>query len=262
MRLLVTGTAGFVGQAAVEVLAREHWLRCVDVRPGPTPANGETVLGDLASYAVAAAAVEGIDAVVYLAIAGQPGDYENPEIPMQGTVVATANLLEAARRAGIQRFVLMSSGAVVTGYSRDTYIHVGLPHKFQGLYCLTKSLQEILARQYAEESGMVIPALRPWSVVDGRTYRHKNGQPLRSGEEGYFGLVCRYDLAEACRLALTAPLAGFQPFHVMATDAGRRWFDVDRTEQLLGWRPAATFADLAPPEASAASTDDARGSSR
>jgi hypothetical protein len=32
----------------------------------------------------------------------------------------------------------------------------------------------------------------------------------------------------------------------MATAAGRRWFDVDRTEQMLGWRPAAEFADLDP----------------
>jgi nucleoside-diphosphate-sugar epimerase len=246
LRILVTGTAGFVGQAAVEVLGRDHWQRVVDIRPGPIPPSGETMIGDLASYTFAAAAVEGIEAVVHLAIAGQPGDYESPEIPMKGTVVATANLLEAARRAGIQRFVLMSSGAVVTGYSRDTHIHVGLHHNFRGLYCLTKSLQEILARQYAEEYGMSIPALRPWSVVDGRTYQQKNGQPLRAGEEGFFGLVCRYDLAEACRLALTAPLDGFQPFHVMATAEGRRWFDVDRTERLLGWRPATGFADLAP----------------
>lgn len=246
MRLLVTGTAGFVGRAAVEILGQERWLRCVDIVPSAQPKTGETIVADLSSYEAAAAAIDGIEAVVHLAIAGRPGDYETPEIPMEGTVVATANLLEAAHRAGINRFVLMSSGAVVTGYSRDTYIHVGLPHKFQGLYCLTKSLQEILARQYAEEHGMTVPSLRPWSVVDGRTYHHKNGQKLRPGEEGYFGLVCRYDLAEACRLALTAPLSGFQPFHVMATDAGRRWFDVDRTERLLGWRPATDFGDLAP----------------
>lgn len=246
MRLLVSGTAGFVGPAAVEVLGREHWLRCVDIVPSRPPANGEAAIADLSDFSAARAAVEGIDAVVHLAIAGAPADYETPEVPMKGTVVATANLLEAAHRAGINRFVLMSSGAVVTGYSRDTYIHVDLPHRFQGLYCLTKSLQEILARQYADEHGMTIPALRPWSVVDGRTYHHKNGQPLRAGDAGYFGLVCRYDLAEACRLALTAPLQGFQPFHIMATDEGRRWFDVDRTERFLSWRPVTDFADLAP----------------
>jgi len=247
MRVLVTGSAGFVGAAATEVLGREHWLRGADIVPMPPPADGESITVDLASYAAAAAAVDGTEAVVHLAIAGRAADYENPETPMKGTVVATANLLEAARRADIRRFVLMSSGAVVTGYARDTFIHVDLPHKFEGLYCLTKSLQEIIARQYAEEYGLTIPALRPWSVVDGRTYRHKNGEPLRS-DAGYFGLVCRYDLAEACRLALTAPLEGFQPFHVMATTAGRRWFDVDRTERLLGWKPAVEFADLAPAE--------------
>jgi nucleoside-diphosphate-sugar epimerase len=245
MRVLVTGTAGFVGPAVVEVLGGEHWLRCLDIAPASAPAIGERVVADLVDFEAAMAAVSGMDAVAHLAIAGRPSDYETPTAPMQGTVVATTNLLEAARRAGIRRFVLMSSGAVATGYSRDTYIHVDLPHRFEGLYCLTKSLQEVIARRYAEEHGLCIPALRPWSVVDGRTYRAKNGEPLRS-DAGFFGLLCRYDLAEACRLALTAPLTGFQPFHIMATAAGRRWFDVDRTERLLGWRPAVDFADLDP----------------
>jgi nucleoside-diphosphate-sugar epimerase len=247
MRLLITGTAGFVGQAAVEVLGRDHWLRCVDINTSPAPPRGEQRIVNLVHYADAEAVVQGIDAVVHLAaIAGIPELLATPEVPMQSTVAATANLLEAAQRAGIQRFVLMSSGAVVTGYSRDTYIHVGLPHKFRGIYCLTKSLQERLATQYAEEHGMVIPTLRPWSVVDGPTYRHRGGKALIPGDPSYFGLVCRYDLVEACRLALTAPLDGFQPFHIMATDEGRRWFDVDRTERLLGWCPTVTFADLAP----------------
>jgi hypothetical protein len=34
----------------------------------------------------------------------------------------------------------------------------------------------------------------------------------------------------------------------MATVGGRRWFDVERTERLLGWHPAIDFADLAPPD--------------
>ena len=248
MRLLVTGAAGYCGPALVEVLGREHWLRCTTFHTKmEPPANGEVVQVDLSRFADAEALVQGIDAVVHsAAVAQKMGEHPNPEGPMKSTVVGTANLLEAAHRAGIKRFVLVSSGAVITGYSRDTYIHAGLPHKFKGLYCLTKSLQERIAMQYAEEYGMVIPCLRPWSVVDGRTFTYASGQPIRKGDGAYFGLVCRYDLAEACRLALTAPLEGFQAFHIMVTEPGRRWFDVDRTERLLGWKPAVSFAQFSP----------------
>lgn len=246
MRVLLTGAAGFVGHAAIQVVGQEHWLRCVDVVPMAKPANGESAVADLASYAAAAAAVEGTDAIIHLAITGKPGAYESPEEPMRSTVVATANLLEATRRASIRRFVLMSSGAVVVDYARDTFIHAGLPHKFRGLYNLTKSLQEIIGRQYAEEHGIAVVALRPWGIVDGRAYCTKQGEPLCASDM-YFGLICRFDVAEACRLALTAPLDGFQVFHLMATEQGRRTFDVDRTERLLGWRPKVDFTEFAPP---------------
>jgi len=140
---------------------------------------------------------------------------------------------------------MLSSGAVVTGYSRDTFIHVELPYKFSGMYCLTKALEEHLCRQYAVEYGLTIVALLPWSVVDGPTLSGKNGEALRYGP-GFFGLVCRHDLAEACNLGLHVDLVGFQPFHIMATDEAEPWFDMERTHRILGWRPTETFAALKP----------------
>ena len=244
MRILLTGATGWVGVAAVEVLGRDHWLRCTTHRiPMEPPANGECVAVDLATYADAEAVVKDIDAIVHMARADR-GEYETTELPMKSSVVATANLLEAAHRAGIQRFVLVSSGAVVTVYPHGTYIHAGLPHKFRRLYNLSKSLQERVAEQYAEEYGMVVPCLRPWSVVDGRIRQYRTGEPLRYDPKQFYGLICRYDFAEACLAALTAPLQGFQTFHTMATEAARPWFDVERTERLLGWKPKITFEDL------------------
>ncbi len=244
-KVLLTGAAGFAGQGAVEVLGEHYWLRCADIRESPQPKYGETIVCDLTSAADAERAVEGIDAVVHMAMGPVPGPDDPPELLMQTNVVATANLLWAARRAGVNRFVLMSSGAVIEDYWPETpYIHVDLPHRFRDLYRLTKSLQERLAEQYAFEFGMTIPTLRPWVIVDSRLNLHRFTDELSRDDPDYFGFVCRYDLAEACRLALEADIEGFQPFHIMATEEGCRRFDVAHTTAALGWRPVATFDEL------------------
>lgn len=241
MRVLVTGSAGFVGQAVIEVLGREHQVRAFDIVP--TPGARDEIVGDIADYATVTMAMDSMEAVVNLAMAGGEHAYETPELPMRVNVQGTANVLEAAHRAGIRRVVHMSSGAVVTGYSRDTFIHIELPFKFSGMYCLSKALQEHLCRQYAVEYGLTVVALRPWSVVDGYTMTHKTGQPV-TYNHGYFGLVSRDDLGHACNLGLHADLAGFQPFHIMATDEAEPWFDMERTHRILGWYPKHTFANL------------------
>lgn len=241
MRVLLTGAAGFVGRAAIEVLRREHAVRLFDVVP--IPGEPDMMVGDIADFRAVTEAMSGMDAVVHLAMIAAPGSYDTPELPLRVNVQGTANVLEAARRARIQRVVHMSSGAVVTGYSRDTFIHVELPYRFNGMYCLSKALQEYLGRQYAIEYGLTVIALRPWSVCDGPTMTFKGGQPVRY-DSGFFGLVCRHDLASACSIGLRVDLTGFQPFHIMATDEGERGFDMERTHQVLGWRPKETFVTL------------------
>jgi nucleoside-diphosphate-sugar epimerase len=238
MRVLLTGAGGYVGLAVTEVLRREHDLRLLDVVP--IPGEPEALVGDVADFGLVSKAVAGVDAIVNLAIART---YQTPEDPMRASVLGTVNLLEAARRQGVDRIVHMSSGAVVTGYDRDTRIHVGLPFEYSGMYCFSKAMQEHACRDYAMMYGLTVIALRPWSVCDARTGTAKNGQPLRY-DPGFFGLLDRYDLGEACNAALSAPLAGFQPFHVMATEEAEQRFDVKRTRNVLGWRPKESFAHL------------------
>jgi len=243
MRVLLTGAAGYIGKAAVEVLGRDHDLRLLDINP--LPGAHDMLVGDVSDFACCTRAVAGMDAVVHLAFVNNnaPGSYDLPEPPMRVNVQGMVSLLEAARRVGIRRVVHMSSCAVVTGYSRDTFIHAAIPLKFRGLYGLTKALQEHVCRQYADEHGMVVVALRPWSVVDGLTMTDAGGGRLaRTGD--FMPFVCRYDLAEACARGLIADLDGFQAFHILVGEGNERCFDLQRTRQALGWHPKTTFDSL------------------
>jgi len=117
MKILVTGSTGFVGPKVVHALrARRHDVRALvrDPRRARTlEAWGcELVEGDVTDPGSLRAAVDGCEVVVHLVaiIAGKP---ENFERVMTG---GTRNLVAAAREAGVRRFVLMSG----LGVSEET----------------------------------------------------------------------------------------------------------------------------------------------
>lgn len=110
MKVLVTGGTGFVGPYVVRALADAgHEVRVLERRPGRAAAAGvpsaEAVQGDVTERESLRRAVEGCDAVVHLVaiISGRPQDFER--IMSQGT----RDLVDAAKEAGVRRFVLMSA---------------------------------------------------------------------------------------------------------------------------------------------------------
>ena len=108
---LVTGAAGLVGSHTCRELARCGWTVRALVR-SPTKADRRLagvpvhiVLGDLRSSDTVRAAVRGVDAVVHLAaiaIEKRGESYEDVN------AAATIALLDAARTAGVRRFVHVS----------------------------------------------------------------------------------------------------------------------------------------------------------
>jgi uncharacterized protein YbjT (DUF2867 family) len=108
--ILVTGGTGFVGPKVVHALrARDLDARCLVRRPeraGQLRAWGcEVVQGDMTDADGLRRAVEGCDAVVHLvAIISGSGEAFR-RVMAEGT----ENLVEAARTAGVRRFVLMSA---------------------------------------------------------------------------------------------------------------------------------------------------------
>jgi len=120
--ILVTGGTGFVGQEVVrELLALRYRVRLVARHPGPTTpfANHpgvEIIKGDVLQPETLPAAMKGVQAVIHLIgiIA------ETSQVTFeQAHVEATRNVLAAAQKAGVTRWIQMSAaGTRARAHSR------------------------------------------------------------------------------------------------------------------------------------------------
>lgn len=115
MRVLVTGATGFAGSHVVErLLAAGHAVRAL-VRPTSDLSflrtlDVELTTGDVTEPETLAAAAAGCEGIVHTAAV--VGGWGKPEEFFRVGVLGTRNLLNAARDAGVRRFVHLSSIAV------------------------------------------------------------------------------------------------------------------------------------------------------
>ena len=117
MKALVTGATGFVGAAVARALLGARWQVRALARQGSDRRNlsgldVEVVQGDLTDLDSLAAAAAGCDAVFHVAADYRLGA-RDPSQLYRNNVEGTRNVLEAARRAGVQRVVYTSSVATV-----------------------------------------------------------------------------------------------------------------------------------------------------
>ncbi len=151
--ILITGASGYVGSHIVKKLVTAGKpVRAMVLNPDRAQAEGrlqgldiERVRGDVTKPETLAAALTGVTAVVHtVAIAIEKGGRKYEEINYRGTV----NVVEAAKTAGVRRFVNLSQlGA-----------DAGLPYRFLA--------SKGKAQDYVAASGLDWTAVRP-SVVWG-----------------------------------------------------------------------------------------------
>ena len=185
---LVTGGAGFIGSNLCEALLKLGCrVRCLDDLSTGKQANidifagnpaYEFIRGDMEDFDTCMRACEGVDYVLHQAAWGSvPRSLEMPLFYCANNVSGTLNVLEAARRNQVGKFVYASSSSVYG----DTDV---LPQKegFEGNplspYAVSKREQEDWARQYAMHYGLETIGLRYFNVFG-----------LRQDPEGAYAAV-------------------------------------------------------------------------
>ncbi|MCC4909345.1 NAD-dependent epimerase/dehydratase family protein [Microbacterium sp. cx-59] len=163
MIVLVTGASGFLGQAVASALVDAgHEVRTLQRRPSGVPGVTD-LLGSVTDAALVARGMAGADGVVHLAakvsLAGDPADFRR--INVDGTRI----VLDAAARAGVSRFVQVSSpsvahaGAALAGVGAEP----ADPAHARGEYARTKAEAELLALG-RDGDDLHVVAIRPHLV--------------------------------------------------------------------------------------------------
>jgi nucleoside-diphosphate-sugar epimerase len=162
-----------------------------------------------------------------------PNAYDNPELSFQINVTGTANLLHAAQKLGITNIVLISSESAVSGYPAGSVLTPAhFPRAKDDLYCLTKSLQEILAEHWTRVGGLSITQLRIGYVVDGEKKVDKYGKQVSGG-----GQTDRFDIARAVLSSIENPAVGLRTYFVVCGHQSEKRYTENNIRKDLHWLP-------------------------
>ncbi|HJN09829.1 MAG TPA: NAD(P)-dependent oxidoreductase [Pirellulaceae bacterium] len=174
MRVALTGATGFIGHYIATHLADQlHQLRCwhrhSSNREGFDHISDlEWIEGDLGDTDSVNRLVDGCDAVVHAALyrsgMGFPGAEGDLIEFVQKNVVGTLELIDAARRARVGRFIFISTCAVHERILDDRPLDEAHPLWPTSHYGAYKAAVEKFVHSYGLGHGYPICALRPTGV--------------------------------------------------------------------------------------------------
>ena len=224
-RVLITGAGGRIGHDLAERLRDRYALRLMYHHQLPeTPPVADWVQTDTSQIEPIVTALEGIEAVVHMA--ADPHTRAPWESVLQNNIIATYNVFEAARLAGVNRIVFASTNHVMGMYDRDRQwpIYADQPVRPDSLYGVSKAFGENLGRFWYDQYGISVICLRiGWML------------PEPKDDISRWMWLSPRDCAQIVSCALETDL-GFDIFYAISANSRRHWDITDSMEQ-LGYRP-------------------------
>lgn len=159
MKSLVVGGAGFIGSHLVDRLVERGPVTVFDnlsvgkrdfIASHLESGAARLIVGELLDFDAVCQAVSGHDVVFHLAANPEARwGLENPRLDLEQGTIATWNVLDAMRRAGVPRLAFSSSGTVY-GETPELCAEMDLGHLPISLYGASKLACEAMIRAYVE----------------------------------------------------------------------------------------------------------------
>ena len=181
MKVLVTGSAGFIGSHLTEMLidmgydvrafvhynssGKWGWL---DTLPKEKKKALDVVMGDIRDPSFVTEAMKDIDCVFHLAaLIAIPFSYIAPDTYVDTNIKGTLNVLNGAKMLETKRVLVTSTSEV---YGTAQYVPIDEKHPYQGQspYSATKIGADRLAESYYRSFGIPLTIVRPFNTYGPR----------------------------------------------------------------------------------------------
>ena len=226
MTILVTGSAGHLGEAILRTLRRRGLpARGIDLKASPFT----DAVGSIGDSGFVRAQMDGVTAVIHAATLHKPHVATHSKQAFVDTnVTGTLNLLEAAVAAGVKSFVFTSTTSAFGSQLRPeagqaaVWVTEDLPSVPKNIYGATKLMAENLCELFFRERGLPVVVLRTsrFFPEDDDDPAMRSAYALENAQANEL-LYRRLDIADAVSAHLLAvergPERGFGRYIVSAT---------------------------------------------